>query len=777
VACNARFAGVERACIPARCVLGVHATRIRAAVWIRLRAHGAFARVALACLLSVLGLPRLSRTAEARQDPAAALDAAISAAEVSLRAGERELAESQFRSALLEGFLLRGAIAASEGKLSAARDDFRQASVSAVETRRALESLALAELQLGETTDALEVLTKVVARHPKDLEARRLLVQARVAAGQPEQAVQELEEAHAAMPQDLEVSYLLATGYLRIKKLDAAAALFAEVEKRRPIPETHVLIGRAYRDAGEYARARAELEAAIRQNPRVRRAHYYLGMVAVLAEGAAKLDEAIEQFRQELKIAPDDPLASLRLGMALVEAQRPGEALPLLERSALTPPPSVLAFQYLGRCRLALDRPAEAATALRRALELAKTQPASDSQLGSIHYQLGLALRRSGAAGEAATHFAAAQRYSAERAEDSRERLARYLAGGSDQEPKGLLQPATEDPALRALTAEERKTLDAQVTTTLARCYLNLGVMQAQAGRFARAAGLLEGAARLAPTFPRVQYSLGVARFNAKQYAEATAPLAAALAERPDDASLRRMLAMAWLDSQRYDKAVELLESDPERDSDPSLQYAYGLALVRSGDAARAQAVFARLLREHGDSPELSVLLGQAYAAQGDYPSAIEALTRALSAKPDVADADATLGVIYLKQGKLPDAEKALRAELQAHPDDLASHQSLATVLDLEGRSEEALPLLRAALKAKPDYADARYLLGKILLSQGSAAEAADNLEAAARLSPEDANIHYQLGQAYQKLGRRDDAEREFETFRKLKEKRREGGS
>ena len=51
--------------------------------------------------------------------------------------------------------------------------------------------------------------------------------------------------------------------------------------KARPIPQTHVLIGRAYRDAGEYERARAELQRPLAQDPGVRRAHYYLGMVAL----------------------------------------------------------------------------------------------------------------------------------------------------------------------------------------------------------------------------------------------------------------------------------------------------------------------------------------------------------------------------------------------------------------------------------------------------------------------------------------------------------------
>jgi tetratricopeptide (TPR) repeat protein len=718
-------------------------------------------------------LPQCSR-ADDRPDPALDLDREIVAAETALRENEREIAESHYRSALLEGFLLIGSLEAAGQRLPEARAAFERASGAAVETRRALESLALVLLQSGEPGRAVDVLARVVARNPKDLDARRLLVQARIANGQPEAAVQDLEEARAAAPDDLELAFMLATGYLRLKKPEAAAPLLARIAKERPIPQTHVLIGRAYRDAGEYDRARAELQEALKLDPKVRRAHYYLGMVGVLDQGVAKLEEAIGEFEQELKLAPEDPLTNLRLGMALVEAQRPEAALPHLELAVRAEPVPADAFHYLGRCQLALERPADARVALARALQLAESQDASESQLGSIHYQLGLACRKLGEQPEAAGHFAAAERYSAERAESTRERLARYLAGSAEPDAKGAGgAPAIEGALLNELTSAERQELKRRVTAALARTYLNLGVMHAQAERFARAAELFEEAAALDPDFPQLQYSLGVAHFNARHFPEATGPLTRALAARPADASLARMLAIAFLNSEDYAKAAALLADDRLRESDPSLQYAYGLALVRSERADEAQHVFSRLLAEHGDSPQLSVVIGQAYAQQGDYEAATQSLLRALARKPDVPEANATLGVLYLKQGKLPEAEQALGAELKLRPDDLKTRHNLATVLDLEGRPAEALPLLRAVLKAKPDFVDARYLLGKILLAQGSALEAVAHLEAAARLASEDANIHYQLGQAYQKTGRPELAQQQFERFRELKEKRR----
>jgi tetratricopeptide (TPR) repeat protein len=725
-------------------------------------------------LLLVGGLLAPASGAQDARDSGLVAERALSAAERSLRAGELEVAESHYRAALLEGWLLMGSLEVVSGRLGEARQAFQRAAGSAVETRRALRSLALVELRLGEAAHAVGILTQLVARHPEDLEARRLLAQALVARGQPEQAVQELEEAHERAPEDLELAFSLASGYLRVGKPEAAERLFGKLIAGRPIPQTHVLIGRTYRDFGEYERARAELRAALEQDPRVRRAHYYLGRIAMSAEGQLRFDEAVDEFRRELELAPDDPLSNLHLGMALVETRRHAEAQPALERAARAEPPEARAFYYLGRCKLALGEPSEAVAALRRALELAPAQGAGATQLQGIHYHLALALREQGEPEAAAAHFADAKRHATEGVHGARDRLSRYLSDDADPNDAAAGTPPIEVPGLSALGAPERATLAHRTQALLARAYLNIGVMHAQGKRFGRAAELFSAAAAVDPGFPGVQSSLGVARFNAGQFAEAIDPLSRAVEERDAGPDLKRMLALAQFNSEGYAQAAALLRDDPQRDDDASLAYTFGVALVRSGQAAQAQQVFSRLLAKHGDSPELNVVLGQAHAQQGDYDAALEQLQRALARKPDVPEANATLGLIYLKQGRLSQAEAALRAEVEAHPADLQSQHHLATVLDLQGRPQEALPLLRSLLKAKPLFADARYLLGKILLAEGQAPEALEHLEAASLLAPEDANIRYQLGQAYQKLGRADLARQQFEQFRKLKQAARE---
>jgi tetratricopeptide (TPR) repeat protein len=608
---------------------------------------------------------------------------------------------------------------------------------------------------------------------PRNIQARLTLAQALVALDKLGEATQELDEAKALEPSDPVVLFALAAGYLRVKKVDAAEALFTRVAAARPLPETYVLIGRTYRDFQYYDRARTALQRALKMNPRVSRAHYYLGTTALLEEGVVLLDEAVTEFQRELAISPGDPLATLRLGVVLVEARRYDEAMPLLESAVRVPAPSYDAWMFLGRCQLGRGRPADAVVSFQRALEVAE-KGGQKVRRHAIHYQLATALRDSGRTVEAEREFAEAQRLSVERVENEREQLAKFLAGTQDGAPDAGTSPPGAA-GFEQLTAAQRADLGSTVDVVLARTYLNLGVIHAQASRFARAAELFEAASAIDRAFPQVQYSLGVAYFNVEQYEKAIPALNAALEQQPGNPEASRMLALAALNAGDYPKAADLLRKDPKLPSDPTLQYAFGLALVRSNRTDEAERIFSRVLSEHPDVPELNVVLGQIHAAHGDFDQAIVALRRAIALRANVAEAHATLGDIYMRQGQFGPAVDALRAELTSFPKNVAARNTLATVLELDGKSDEALTELRAILAVKPNYAHARYLFGKILLARGSAEDAIGHLAVASRLNPDDANIHYQLGLAYQRLGRAELATKEFEVFQRLKDKARGG--
>src|SRR2546428_13986876 len=84
------------------------------------------ARLAIAALLFGSALePR--GAADTPLDPAVALDRAMSDAEGSLRDGELESAESHYRAALLEGWLLMGSLEAADGRRAEALQALRRA--------------------------------------------------------------------------------------------------------------------------------------------------------------------------------------------------------------------------------------------------------------------------------------------------------------------------------------------------------------------------------------------------------------------------------------------------------------------------------------------------------------------------------------------------------------------------------------------------------------------------------------------------------------------------
>lgn len=735
------------------------------------RFHAGALVLALALALAA-ELPAATESRD-RQPPDAAMQRALAEAERMLRRDEPQAAESWYREALLESWLLLGDLHRAGGAPAEAEAAYERALASALEARRPLLALAELALERGDPGGAADHLRRLLARGGGDGRAVRLLAQAFQADGKPELAVQQLEGAVIEFPDDLETRFALASGYLRLDRPEAAAELFEKLAEERPIPQTWVLIGRTYRDFGHYDRGRVALERALRQDPRVPRAHYHLGLLELLDDGLAAVGPAIDNFEKERRISADAPVNALYLGMALVAARRFEEALAPLDVAARPELVRLDALLFKGQALLGLDRSREAADTLEKAVGLAADSPAdllNPGQMGSLHYQLALALRRSGRDAEAGPHFEAAEKYSAASTEGLRDRLAHYLAGrGAEGQEATLAAASLSGTAVSGLGPEDRARFFEAARAALARASFNLGVMATQSRRFVRAADHFGQAASVDPDFPRVQYSLGVARFNAGQFQEAASPLSAALERRPGDPALRRMLALAWLNAEVYDRAAELLAADPARAADRSLQYAYGLALVRSDRTVEAQPIFDRLLAEHADWPELNVLLGQAAAQEGDFAAAVEHLERALELRPDVAEARATLGNIYLRQGRLDEAGAALRAELAAHPADHRSRYVLATVLELDNRPQAALREVELVLDAEPDFADARYLRGKILLEDGRVAEAVAQLLAAAELAPEDPNIRNQLGQAYQKLGDREKAREQFEIFRRLK--------
>ena len=87
--------------------------------------------------------------------------------------------------------------------------------------------------------------------------------------------------------------------------------------------------------------------------------------------GLGRGEEALEVYREQAALAPEDPESQLQLGSALFfMANKPAEAIPVLQTCLRLSPQNALAYGALGTALAALDQHPEAAAAFAEALRL-----------------------------------------------------------------------------------------------------------------------------------------------------------------------------------------------------------------------------------------------------------------------------------------------------------------------------------------------------------------------------------------------------------------------
>ena len=120
------------------------------------------------------------------------------------------------------------------------------------------------------------------------------------------------------------------------------------------------------------------------------------------------------------------------------------------------------------------------------------------------------------------------------------------------------------------------------------------------------------------------------------------------------------------------------------------------------------------------------------------------------------------------------DAETALKEFQQAQRLN-PNHQPALVQLAFEYLKrrdyDAALPLADKAVALSPQMYAARNVLGRVLIEVGQIERAIRELQEGVRLAPASPEMHFALARAYTRAGRKEEAERENEIFKKLQEK------
>jgi len=204
---------------------------------------------------------------------------------------------------------------------------------------------------------------------------------------------------------------------------------------------------------------------------------------------------------------------------------------------------------------------------------------------------------------------------------------------------------------------------------------------------------------------------------------------------------------------------LNYLEREFPRDPDILL-----LAVHVHSDLARLNSE--ALMKMAPDSQEVIQLNAENFEKRGDLKNAIAEYRVLLQRAPDSPGIHYRIGGLLLAlpatAANALEARKEFEAELKIFPQNAGAEFSLGELARQQDKLAQAIEHYSRATQFAPDFAEAYYGLGRCLLDSGKTSDALKPLETSARLQPENPNVHFALATAYQRLGRREDASREF---------------
>src|ERR1700761_6859964 len=313
---------------------------------------------------------------------------------------------------------------------------------------------------------------------------------------------------------------------------------------------------------------------------------------------------------------------------------------------------------------------------------------------------------------------------------------------------------------LDAALAEFRKATE--IDPNLAAAFADLGGIYIEKRDYAAAIPPLKRAGALSPDLEAAHRLLGYALLAQGYATEAVPHLEQAHA---DDA-----LGIALLDAGKLPEAVAVLQKAlAQSPNDPELLYYYGRA-----SGLLSKQVFDQLEARFPNSARAHEMMAQDYAVLRDVPGAQREYLEALRLRPQTAGLHLQLGELYARAQQWDKAEEQFRLETQIQPGSPEAFYRLGEALLQLGKFHEAREALVHSNRLREDMPETLYQLGKAASMDGDDTTAQKcwlHLLSLEKDTPLAAQAHFGLSGIYRKQGKRADADREMEEFRKLQSK------
>jgi tetratricopeptide (TPR) repeat protein len=304
----------------------------------------------------------------------------------------------------------------------------------------------------------------------------------------------------------------------------------------------------------------------------------------------------------------------------------------------------------------------------------------------------------------------------------------------------------------------------------------NLGEYYVQSGKIADAVPYLETAQKINPSSYDNSYDLAMAYFLTGKLDQAH-QVVETLLQQKNTAELHNLLGQIDEKDGKYLDSVNEFQTAAQMEPSEDNLFHWGSELLLHRTYEPAIDVFQHGVQLYPKSARLHIGLGMALYSRGKYDEAVTALLAA-------ADLDPSDPRCYYFLSKAYDSSPNQAAEViqrfrrfsELQPKNAQAVYYYAMSLWKGKRAEDPSldlqqirSLLQKSISLDPKLADAHLQLANLYSGQHDYTAAIPEYQRALELNPNLSDAHYRLGQNYVHTGQKDQAQREFEVYQKLR--------
>lgn len=292
-------------------------------------------------------------------------------------------------------------------------------------------------------------------------------------------------------------------------------------------------------------------------------------------------------------------------------------------------------------------------------------------------------------------------------------------------------------------------------------------------GKLDAAVKVLLGA-QTGPGDAQVNYLLGLAYYRKGDYTRAIQYLSNALP--PASVGGReyrqgvQMLGLSHYMLGHAAEAVPYLEQlnrwTPEG---LEIAYALGVSYVRTREADKARAAFARMFKVEPGSAPAYLLNAQVMMRQQMEELAEKELQKALELDPRLPQANFLLGELAIYHAQIDRGVELLQKEIAVNPANGMAYYMLGEAYSRQLKWDEAIPPLQKSIWLNPYFSGPYIVLGKVYLKKADLPNAETMLRRALQMDPNNYSGHHLLAQVLQQADRADEAKKEFDLAEQLR--------